>query len=358
MAPLEGPEYWSSRFAKTRARLYWLTVAFFALVVCFLSFRAILGEAIEPVVKWLPELVRFLVPGLPANLVEIAMTFPVTGLLLIAVALLIGWMNRRIRIEEAECAFRSWASHRTAPCKCPSKDWKPELRARAVVWIGPVFPLLAIMKAAISLGLLLAAMCFALCSSSMEAVPFGGAGGSKGTESPACCASAGLKRLDPGRTVRVVIAAKRARNETGFLLEKGESYTARYLSHDRWKDGGREAKPSGIDFHGLKGYLAVFLERLRPYSAGRWFQVVGRIDRGHKVFPVLSDRQDCEGRPFEFVAPADGELVLLVNDVWYSNNTGFMTLEIGRPAPRQQRGMTDFPCRTLGGDLPYPASER
>lgn len=81
-----------------------------------------------------------------------------------------------------------------------------------------------------------------------------------------------------------------------------------------------------MKFEGVEGFLAGWLEWLRPYPAGGWYQVVGRIDRGYRVFPVLSNQENREMQPFTFTAPADGELVLLVNDLWYSNNAGFMTL--------------------------------
>ena len=171
MAMLEGPDYWSSRFAKTRARLYWLTMAFYALVVCLLTIVTIKGEAVEPPWKWPAELARFLVPDFPAKLVEIATTYAGPALLLAAIAVLMAWMSRRIRIEEGECAFLSWATYRADPPKRLSPDWKPALGARAIAWIGPAFTVFAVVLAAVSLGLLVATICFALCSRSADAAP-------------------------------------------------------------------------------------------------------------------------------------------------------------------------------------------
>ena len=41
----------------------------------------------------------------------------------------------------------------------------------------------------------------------------------------------------------------------------------------------------------------------------------------------MLSQQDPE-QSFKFEAPEDGELVLLVNDVFYANNGGFLTVEI------------------------------
>ena len=61
-----------------------------------------------------------------------------------------------------------------------------------------------------------------------------------------------------------------------------------------------------------------------PYPQGAWFQLIGRIDRGRDVFPIFNQ----QGEPLAFRAPEDGEFVLLVNDVIYGNNGGFLTVEI------------------------------
>ena len=87
-----------------------------------------------------------------------------------------------------------------------------------------------------------------------------------------------------------------------------------------------DAEPHGVEFEGWNRYLAKGVEWLRPYPQGAWFQLIGRIDRGRDVFPILD--QQHPGEPFAFRAPEEGELVLLVNDVIYGNNRGFLTVEI------------------------------
>lgn len=164
IATPDGPDAWLSRFAKTRARLYWLTIAFYALAIGLLSMAATLVAGVRPIVEWPAALTRFLAPGLPASLVDIAMAFPVPGLLLVVAAFVIGWMNRRIKVEEGECSFRSWASHRPDTCKGSSQGWEPVLSAWVIARISPVFLLLAIVLATGSLFLLAAATYRILCS--------------------------------------------------------------------------------------------------------------------------------------------------------------------------------------------------
>lgn len=200
-AMLDGPDYWSSRFAKTRARLYWLTMAFWVLVICLLCFVTILCESSEPLIAWPVELVGFFMPGLPANVFKIALAFPVPALLLAAIALLIGRLSRRTKLEEGECAFRSWAPYRSALGERSSQDWKPALRARVTVWMSPAFLLLSAMLAAIALCLLAGMIHFASCPNSAKAAPLC----REGARVRLCCAKARSLRLDVRQPVRFAI---------------------------------------------------------------------------------------------------------------------------------------------------------
>ena len=160
---------------------------------------------------------------------------------------------------------------------------------------------------------------------------------SEGWYAHACCRNmVSARQLYKGDSVEVMIAASRKRNETGLLLEEGESYTAEYIGHEQWRDGEFGAQPEGVEYDGLARFSAWGMEWLRPYPEGGWFQVVGRIDRSHEVFAVLGTGD--ASKPHEFVAPEDGELVLLVNDVHYANNGGWMTIRVSRPdGPRKRR---------------------
>lgn len=141
-----------------------------------------------------------------------------------------------------------------------------------------------------------------------------------------CAGVCGARRLGRGEIARVLVVAKRNRNRTGLLLARDETYMVRFIAADGWRDGDYVASPRGVEFEGLTRYLAKGVEWLRPYPQGDWFQLIGRIDRGRDVFPILN--QNDPAVPFAFRAPDDGELVLLVNDVIYGNNRGVMTVEI------------------------------
>ena len=152
------------------------------------------------------------------------------------------------------------------------------------------------------------------------------------TQSINCNDIRGLCQLGTGEVQRLTISANRARNETGLILKANEIYTIRNITKDEWRDKNIEVeRAEGFEF--TKGLLGLprfwWIKWRRPYPEGRWFQVIGRIDRNHKVFPVL-DNMDAL-KPFPFTPPRDGELVLFVNDVIYSNNHGLMVIEISRP---------------------------
>ena len=129
----------------------------------------------------------------------------------------------------------------------------------------------------------------------------------------------------------VNVNARQPRNETGVLLKKNSLYSARFVASTAWRDGGKiRPKPKGFEFDSdFFGFTKFWWMRwLRPHSDGQWFQVVGRVDRDPNVFSIL-DATDAS-RPYKFTAPMDGELVLQVNDVWYENNGGVMTIELQR----------------------------
>jgi len=328
MTILEGPAFWLSRFSRTRKSLYWLTLSFSVAVFALAFAAALLRDAVAPALTWLPQLVGFFAPGLPANLVEIAMMYPVPGIILIVVAFLGSRMRRRIRIEEEECAFRAWDWTRASPDTCQPQIWAPSWSARVISRLSPAFLLIAGTLSIAALTVVVTTVAIALCPGISTATSSGPDAGCPAEEGPPGCVGAGPRLLLPGQTAHLVVSAIRKRNETGLLLVRGRTYTAQYLRSKGWKDGGLDANAWGVEFEGLQGILARWVGWLRPYPAGGWFQVVGRIDRERRTFPVLSDQENCGNQPSNFTAPADGELVLLVNDVWYANNGGFMTLEI------------------------------
>ena len=328
MTPLRGLRYWAERFGKTRKRLYWLTVSFNAFAFSVLLAAALLGDGVEPCCPWLPELVGFVIPGLPANLVELWAKFfwPVALLVLIDIAIAV--VNRSIRVEEDECAFH--AAQLNLSGGQPSYSLKPVFSVRCIAWISPVFPAISALMLAASV-IYLSAIIALMCAPA-ETGAIGCEREEKGvdTDTPTRWCGTGARRLGAEEAVSVIVTASRARNNTGLLVGKGECYQARYLTSHGWRDGDIPADSRGFRYSGLKQFLAWWLEWLRPYPEGSWFQLVGRVGASGTVFPVLVNHQDIARTTSPFRAPRDGELILLVNDVWYSNNTGFMVIEIRR----------------------------
>ena len=307
---------------RTRGRLYRLSFAVNALVLPgFLSTIAVLGTATEPVAHYPVEIARFFTPGLPANLIAAALQFPVQTIVLAVFVAAIFWMNRVVKLEDDEHAFQTWLRVRvTTPPLPPMPATTPTTRiiARiAAVWW--VLPVLLVLVLVLGPGWLPDASDTAAVQGTKMAA-------SANKQFP-CIGACGSRRLARGETVHVTIAAKRVRNQTELLLTRGETYTARFIRCEGWRDGDYVAGPRGVEFEGWIRFLARGVEWLRPYPRGDWFQLIGRIDRGRDVFPILGQR-DPE-KPFVFRAPKDGELVLLVNDVIYGNNRGLLTVEIG-----------------------------
>ncbi len=312
-------------FEDIRKKLYYLFVAINLVVLWFIVVVIILGDAVEPIWRWPVEIARVFMPGLLENLVTVGMRFPMPGIVLAAIILTMYWLNRLVKAEEQEWAFQGWGATRGAaflpsPMPKAAKNIAMLSRFFPVIYIS-VFVLTALLILLISICLL----------SNLSSRAFAQPGTKNGIlEKPACCADVSSpRRIGVGETAEVQILANRKRNETGLLLLKGETYTAKYVSHHKWKDGEYSAKPTGIEFDGFVRFFARSVEWLRPYPEGVWFQIVGRIDRGHYVFPVLGVKGSEQ--PHKFKAPDDGELVLLVNDVWYRNNSGVMTISIHRP---------------------------
>ena len=313
-------------FQQARTRLYRLSVTLNALVLPgFLTAIAVFGETTGPIAQWPSEFARFFTPGLPANLIEAGLKFPVQTIL---IALVIGatyWMNRVVKLEDGEHAFQTWLRGpapllgMAPPAPPPGPVPPPAPCARIVAGIARFWWLLPVL---VLMALPLTTFSDTPKAHSTQGETFGA---SPERESP-CIVACGLRTLGHGETVQVTVAAKRKRNETGLLLARDRTYTARFITSDGWCDGDYVASASGVRFEGGVRYLAKAAEWLRPYPGGDWFQLIGRIERGRDVFPILDQR--APGKPFAFRAPEDGELVLLVNDVIYTNNRGFLTLEI------------------------------
>lgn len=284
----------------------------------FLTAIVVLGNATEPIAQLFTEIARLFTPGLPANLVAAGLKFPVKTIMLALVIGAIYWMNRVVKLEDDEQAFQTWLRFTLPqPPPVPVPAWTATIIARiAAFWL--LLAVLVLLALALRPGSFSDASEAVAAQSERTDI-------SADTESP-WTTMCGLRRLGRRETARITIAAKRERNETGLHLIKGETYTARFIRSTGWRDGDHDAEPHGVEFEGWIRYLAKGVEWLRPYPQGDWFQLIGRIDRGRDVFPILD--QQYTRKPFVFRAPENGELVLLVNDVIYCNNSGILTIEV------------------------------
>ena len=296
--------------------LYWLFVVINMITLIFLIMLMVLGTSVEPRWPLLADIIRFFIPGFPANLVDLAVKFPLQLIVLILVISVMYWLNKQVKFEADELSFQVWQR-----ICCGKNDLLPKLSfiVRNVAWIA-----LLLLLFFVALILLISLYTYSVKGNNDSPQPV------LAFESTDmfCENVRGPCRLGVGETVSVTIASNRKHNETGIFVEGGKTYIARFISSKNWCDGNYPAKPNGVKFQGYVRFFAWWVKWLRPYPKGEWFEVVGRIDQGHDVFPVFN-APDKSGAS-EFMAPDDGELVLLVNDVWYRNNKGVMTIEISR----------------------------
>lgn len=318
---------WFDKFQKTRKRLYWLLVAINLALLDVLISTIVLGDQVRPLLSWPVDIARVFVPGLGEALVAATMKFPVLGILVIMAGTTY-WASRFVKAEEQEWAIQGWRHSNVF-----GQNLAPGTTIRIMARVSFLFPVVSFPVLALNILALIVLLCLAIQSIVALLVVSNAVPGQQlellaPATSTCCIHSSGPRRLGAGEAVEITVVAKQKHNKTGLLLAEGERYSTRYVAHEGWRDGGHVVEPTGVDFEGYLQFLARSIEWLRPYPDGRWFQVIGRVDGEHTVFPVLDARD--ETKPHEFRAPDDGELLLFVNDVWYRNNSGFMTLNIRR----------------------------
>ena len=310
------------KFSKIRNRLYFWHLAwvlFSAVTVSLVPF-----DAVEPIscLRWLPDLMAGFAPGLPVYIAGFFVRFPWLSVALILLYLVIRRASALVKAAEGEYAFQAW--RRTSAAGLHMLTTGMPKVGILVRFIQCLSPLVWVVGAGFVLLIFSDWFCLPTqtpdrpCTISTAADT---SGGSANTYN--------LHRLAPGEKMQVTIRSDQERNETGLWLEKDVLYTARHMGSCDWRDKERAAEPHGFSFEKNCIELPRFwwMQWIRPYPKGHWFQVVGRIDRDHNVFPIFC----TEGvQPSVFKSPADGELVLLVNDVIYRNNHGVMTIEICR----------------------------
>lgn len=309
-------------FEKTRARLYCASFVMNGLVLpVFVAAVMVLGKATEPVAQLPSDIVRFFAPGLPADLIAAVLSFPVQATILAVVIGAIYWVNCVVKLDDNDQSFQIWNRRLSGS---PSMSYRTKVIARIARfwWLLPVLVLLFLIL------LPRASEPVAVQCEKTDIVA---------KEEPRCIEMCGSLRFSHHDIAHITVVANRERNETGLHLTKDEIYTARVIESIDWRDGSHEAKPSGVEFGWW--HPAKLVEWLRPYPGGDWFQLIGRIDQERYVFPVLDQKNTDE--PFVFQAPDDGELVLLVNDVIYTNNRGLLTVEIRPGCPEGTEGAAD-----------------
>ena len=299
-------------------RFYTLFVMFLVLVLLAFVIVAVVypADAIEarpPI--WLSAAMSFLLPGLPTVVLEFAEKYPVPVLLVALAIWLIRQASRIVKESAQEYAFQAW---RRTPAVGAGQVKKSMPPTSGLLWAPP-----RIVIHGLAAVLVVLAIVNALSPQRVIV--------SVGANLTTCDNVHGDCWLAPGESVMVVVRADQPRNETGVLLEKNHRYEARYVGRAVWRDGKKiQPAPEGFEFDADYAGITKFrwMRWRRPLPGGRWFEVVGRIDREPNVFSVL-DATDA-ARAYTFTAPSDGELVLLVNDVPYDNNGGVMTIEISR----------------------------
>ena len=318
------------RVTKTRKQLYCLHLVWTLFTAVFVFLAPL--DAIEPIglLGWLPDLVGIFVSGLPEHLANVAVRYPCTGCILIVVHAVLWVGKSKVKKAAQEYAFQAWQRTPTAaPKRLPGPIPKVCGFVRIIECLMSGWLLKLIWSLVILFLFLVVLDLFCrpphladgLCTAS--------------TLAKTAVDSANkhnLRRLAHGEKVQVTMRSDRVRNETGIWLDKDMFYTARYMGSCDWRDKERTAGPHGFRFEKNLVRLPRFwwMEWMRPYRKGLWFQVVGRIDRNPEVFPIFHRADAATLDVNEFQSPADGELVLLVNDAFYFNNHGVMTIEVGR----------------------------
>ena len=272
-----------------------------------------------PWLERLPDAVGFLLPGPPEYLVNVAVRYPGKGFILVLVHVVLWGVNYGVKKAEHEYAFQAWQrTPTTVPNQLPPPTPGVGRFVKIIERLLPPLPVI---------GLLVVVL---VCLVVLDLCPAAHAASNVGEPAVGHVHTSKLYQLRIGEKVQVTIRSDSARNETGVWLEKDGLYGARYVGYKDWRDRKRAVEPEGFRFEenwiGMPRFW--WLEWMRPHRKGIWFQVVGRIDRGRDVFPVLH-AEDAE-KLNVFKLAVSGELVLLVNDVIYRNNNGVMTIEICR----------------------------
>ena len=99
---------WLCRLRRTRTRLYLLFLTVSMVELGVLIAGALLCKPVELITEIPSDIIGFFIPGLPVNLVDIAMKFPTYVLIPAAFIAIVLWISRCIQLDESEYAFQRW----------------------------------------------------------------------------------------------------------------------------------------------------------------------------------------------------------------------------------------------------------
>lgn len=301
--------------AFARGRLQWVLICTVLLAVLALVPLVFHADSL-PTVPQCPALVdvlSLLVPGLTPRMAQVALTYPLAAFTL---SFLVWSMRRGLRhIERAQ-------SELALQQALGNGGYAILRRAKLAAFVGQLW-WLAVLLLVIGLTVVVLDISSdAEAEKEMVAKSYA----REGTQS--CNTTRGPCRLAEGEQVRIAIRSDRI-NKTGIWLDSDGLYSVGCIAHTNWADDGLSTDHKGYQFR--KNLLGVrmywWAEWLRPLPNVRWFQIVGRVNSRSPAFRVQREN-GCN--PCAWTPPHDGELVLMVNDVVLSDNTGIMTLDLSR----------------------------
>ena len=307
------------RLETARARLY---VIFANLVGLTILFSLVVAsvysmEAVEPrLPRWLSGTMELILPGAPTHVLGFAERHPLAVLSVVLVFWLLRRASKRTKEAAQEYAFQEWR-RAVGSGSSPTASLSPISGSH---WVPP-----SIVTVFFMVGIIVYVGINTLSHQGkmFDANDVGDVSCSDGVRGDCWLVS--------GETVLVSVNSRVPRNETGVLLEKNSCYVAEIVGRTAWRNGKViEPASTGFEFDSDMFGLPEFwwLRWLRPSRKAQWFEVVGRIGRQPTVFPVLEFSATAGQR--RFTAPAEGELVLQVNDVAYENNGGVMRIALSR----------------------------
>lgn len=218
--------------------------------------------------------------GLPVVVLDFIEKYPVLTLGVFLLILLIRVASRRVKEQAQEYAFQAW--RRTGNSARPASP-----PAQPTRWVRIATAVLEPVSAVVLIG------CVGLVGLIVSWPPPTQAAGAA-NDRAACADTRGDCRLAPGESMLVTLRADQPRNETGLMLEQGETYTARFIANVGWRDASKEPTPEGFaSFERRLGIPRFIWTRWRrPLPEGRSRSSAGSIanlGRSRSLRPTTPD---------------------------------------------------------------------